>query len=137
MVKWEPIRNSISRSCTLEDQKSFQYSFNQRNNMLVVSFSGEISTPVLAALEACRQELLSKSEVRCVVLYFQDVGSISTDAIPWLAQVQRDIRLKPAEVRLCALPGTLRERLVRMGVVRGLEVADDLKSALLSFSRAA
>lgn len=137
MVKWEPIRNSISRSCTLEDQKSFQYSFNQCNNMLVVSFSGEISTPVLAALEACRQELLSKSEVRCVVLYFQDVGSISTDAIPWLAQVQRDIRLKPAEVRLCALPGTLRERLVRMGVVRGLEVADDLKSALLSFSRAA
>lgn len=137
MVKWEPIRNSISRSCTLEDQKSFQYSFNQCNNMLVVSFSGEISTPVLAALEACRQELLSKSEVRCVVLYFQDVGSISTDAIPWLAQVQRDIRLKPAEVRLCALPGALRERLVRMGVVRGLEVADDLKSALLSFSRAA
>lgn len=121
----------------MEEQKSFQYSFNQRNNMLVVSFSGEINTPVLSALEACRQELLAKSEVRCVVLYFQDVRSISTDAIPWLAQVQRDIRLKQAEVRLCALPGTLRERLVRMGVVRGVEVADDLKSALLSFSRAA
>lgn len=120
----------------MEDQKSFQYSFNQKNKMLVVSFSGEINTPVLPALEACRQELLAKREISCVVLYFQDVDSISADAIPWLAQVQREIRLKPAEIRLCSLRENLRERLVRMGVIRGLEVADDLKSALLSFSRA-
>lgn len=104
--------------------------------MLVVTFSGEISTPVLAALEACRQELLAKREVRCVVLYFQNVESISADAIPWLAQLQREIRMRPAEIRLCALREGLRERLVRMGVIRGLEVAEDLKSALLSFSRA-
>lgn len=121
----------------MEEQKSFQYCFSQKNRMLVVTLSGEISTPVLPALEACRQELLAKSEVSCVVLYFQDVHSISADAIPWLAQLQRDIRMRPAEIRLCALRENLRERLVRMGVVRGLEVAEDLKSALLSFSRAA
>ncbi|WP_415062137.1 STAS domain-containing protein [Bdellovibrio sp.] len=121
----------------MEDQKSFQYSFNQKNNMLVVSLVGQITAQVLPALEACRQELLSKREVRCVVLYFQDVESISMDAIPLIAQMQREIRLKPADLRLCALPLGLREKLVRMGVVRGLEVAEDLKSALLSFNRAA
>lgn len=126
---------SISRGGTLEDQKSFQYSFNQKNNMLVVSLAGQITAQVLPALEACRQELLSKQEVSCVVLYFQDVDSISMDAIPLIAQMQREIRLKPASLRLCALPVGLREKLVRMGVVRGLEVAEDLKSALLSFSR--
>lgn len=120
----------------MEEQKSFQYSFNQKNGMLVVSFSGEINTPVLPALEACRQELLAKTEVSCVVLYFQDVEAISSDAIPWLAQVQREIRLKPAEVRLCSLRENMRERLVRMGVVRGLEIAEDLRTALLSFRRA-
>ncbi len=121
----------------MEEQKSFQYCFNQKNRMLVITLSGEMNTSVLPALEACRQELLANREVNCVVLYFQDVRSIGVDAISWLAQVQRDIRLKPAEIRLCALEDGLRERLIRMGVIRGLEVSEDLKSALLSFSRAA
>ncbi|WP_413944398.1 STAS domain-containing protein [Bdellovibrio sp. HCB-162] len=120
----------------MEDQKSFHYSFNQKNNMLVVSLTGEITSQVLPSLEACRQELLGKHEVSRVVLYFQDIEAISMDAIPLIAQIQREIRSKPADLRLC-LKENLREKLVRMGVVRGLEVADDLKTALLSFSRAA
>lgn len=120
----------------MEDQKSFEYSFTQKNKMLVVSLSGEISSPALAALEACRQEIIGKTDVASVVLFFQDVEAISMDAIPLIAQIQRDIRLKPAELRLC-IRENLREKLVRMGVVRGLEVADDLRTALLSFSSSA
>ncbi|GEM_PF-1554509 len=121
----------------MEDQKSFHYTFSQKNTMLVVSLCGEITSHVLPALEACRQELSSKQEVSHVVIHFQDVASISLDAIPLLAQIQREIRAKPANLRLCSLPENLRQKLVRMGVVRGLEVADDLKTALLSFTRAA
>ncbi|WII71510.1 STAS domain-containing protein [Bdellovibrio sp. 22V] len=121
----------------MEEQKSFHYNFNQKNNMLVISLIGEITPQVIPSLEACRQELLAKSEVSRVVLYFQDVETISMDAIPILAQIQREIRSKPADLRLCSLKESLREKLVRMGVVRGLEVADDLKTALLSFGRAA
>lgn len=117
----------------MEDQKSLFYSLTQKNRMLVVSLTGEISSNALAALESCRQEILAKKDAACIVLFFQDVESISSDAIPLLAQIQRDIRQKPAELRLC-LKEALREKLVRMGVVRGLEVAEDLRSALLSFS---
>lgn len=119
----------------MEDQKSFSYSFSQKNNMLVVSFNGEMTAQILAALEACRQEL-SKKEVSCVVFYFQDVEGMSSEAISLLAQMQREIRAKPAELRLCSLKENLRTKLIRMGVVRGLEVVDDLKTALLSFGRA-
>ncbi|MBO9665455.1 MAG: STAS domain-containing protein [Bdellovibrio sp.] len=105
--------------------------------MLVVSLTGEISSYVVPALEACRQEILAKEEVRCVVFYFQNVDQISAEAIAWLAQVQREIRAREADLRLCSLKDTLREKLVRMGVVRSLEVTDDLKTALLSFGRAA
>lgn len=121
----------------MEDQKSFNYVLSHKNNMLVVTMQGELNSFVLPALEACRQEILSKKEVRCVVLYFQEVDAIASDAIPLLAQMQREIRAKPADLRLASLSETLRERLVRMGVIRGLEVAEDLKTALLSFGRAA
>ncbi|WP_253696954.1 STAS domain-containing protein [Bdellovibrio bacteriovorus] len=117
----------------MEDQKSFQYAFNQRNNMLVVSLTGEITSQVVPALEACRQELLGKKDFSRVVIYFQDVDAISLDAVPVLAQMQREIRAKPADLRLASLRESLKEKLIRMGVVRGLEVADDLKTALLSF----
>ena len=105
--------------------------------MLVVSLIGEINSHVLPALEACRQEILSKEDVRCVVLYFQDVDSLSPDAISLLAQMQREIRSKPADLRLCSLKQSLREKLVRMGVIRGLEISEDLKAALTSFGKVA
>ena len=105
--------------------------------MLVVSLAGEISNHVVPALEACRQEILAKEDVNCVVLYFQNVGQISPDGISMLAQIQREIRAKPANLRLCALNENLRTKLLKMGVVRGVEFTDDLKEALLSFGRAA
>ncbi|QDK39681.1 hypothetical protein DOE51_06570 [Bdellovibrio sp. NC01] len=105
--------------------------------MLVVSFTGELTPVVAPGLEACRQEILAKPEVKCVVFYFQDVGSVHPDAIPVLAQMQRDIRSRGLELRLCSLKQPLREKLVRMGVVRGMEVTDDLRSALISFGKVA
>jgi anti-anti-sigma regulatory factor len=122
----------------LEDQKSFNYSISHKNKMLVVSFTGEEMSPVVVpALEACREEILSKGEVSQVVFYFQNVDRISNEALASFAQLQRDVRAKPADLRLCSMKVPLREKLVRMGVVRGLEVAEDLKSALLSFPRTA
>ncbi len=115
------------------EEKSFQYVLNIKNKMLVVSLQGDMTSYILPALEALRQEILSKKEVQCVVLYFEQVDAISSDAVPLLAQMQREIRIKPAELRLCALKVPLRERLIRMGVVRGLEVTEDLRSALNSF----
>lgn len=105
--------------------------------MLVVSLIGEISNYVVPALDACRQEILAKDDVNCIVLYFQNVEQISPDAISMLAQIQREICAKPANLRLCSLNEVLREKLMKMGVVRGPEVANDLKTALLSFGRVA
>ncbi|MGE5086099.1 MAG: STAS domain-containing protein [Bacillota bacterium] len=121
----------------MNEQTSFNYKINQKNHMLVVSLTGEISNHVVPALEACRQEILAKEDVNCVVLYFQNVGQISPDGISMLAQIQREIRSKPAHLRLCSLNEALRTKLMKMGVVRGMECADDLKEALLSFGRIA
>lgn len=121
----------------MEEQKSFNYVLSQKNEMLVVRFQGDMTAVVLPGLEACRSEILSKKEIRCVVLYFGEVQQISSDAIPLIAQIQREVRAKPADLRLVGLRESIRDRLVKMGVVRGMEVAEDLKAALLSFPRAA
>jgi anti-anti-sigma regulatory factor len=111
-----------------------QYSISEKNHMLVVTLTGDLSTASLAQLDSCRKEILGKKEVRCVVLYFQKVEQVTTDVIPFVTQLQRDIRTKPSELRLCGLKSSIRERLLKTGVIRGLEIAEDLKSALLSFS---
>jgi anti-anti-sigma factor len=121
----------------LVDQKSFNYVISHKNDMLVVSFQGDMTSAILPGLEACRSEILSKKEIRCVVLYFGDVPLISSDAIPLISQIQREVRAKPADLRLVGLKENIREKLVKMGVVRGMEIADDLRTALMSFARAA
>lgn len=113
------------------------YSVSEKNHLLVVSFAGDLTGLVLPSLEVCRQEITAKRHITCVVLYFQQVTVISTEVVSYLAQLQREIRLKKKDLRLCGLKTNLRERLIKMGVVRGLEVVEDLKSALLSFDRAA
>ncbi len=115
-------------------QKSFTYSFNQQKHTLVVTLDGDLHSDVMPALEALKVEILGKKEIRQVVLYFKEVTIISTDAISILALMQREIRAMPAELRLCSLEDKIKERLVRMGVVRGLELTDDLRSALLSLN---
>lgn len=102
--------------------------------MLVVSFTGDLTSQVLPSLEACRDDV-RKSKATQIVLFFQQVESLSSEAISFFTQLQRDIRMKPAELRVCGLRPNIRERLVKMGIIRGLELAEDLKSALLSFDR--
>ncbi|MDG0817610.1 STAS domain-containing protein [Bdellovibrio svalbardensis] len=119
------------------DQKSFGYTLSHKNKMLVVTFTGELSSVVLPGLEACRSEIQSKEDVRCVVFYFQQVGFVSPEAIPVLAQMQREIRSRGLELRLCSLKESIKDKLVRMGVVRGMEVTEDLRAALISFGKVA
>jgi len=116
---------------------NLQYSINEKNHMLVVTFTGELSSSCLDQLESCRKEILSKKGIKNVVLYFQQVPTVSTDVIPFLTLLQRNIRAKPSEIRLCGLKPVIREKLLKTGVIRGLEIAEDLKSALMSFPKAA
>jgi len=113
------------------------YSINERNHMMVVTFSGDLTSASLDDLESCRKEILGKKEIKNVVLYFQDVAQLSTDVIPYLTLLQRNIRSMPSEIRLCGLKPGIREKLLKTGVIRGLEVSDDLRTALLSFPKAA
>lgn len=124
-------------SCTLEDQKSFQYSLNHKSSMLVVSLNGEITSQVMPAFETCRQQIQDVPELRTLIIFFQNVSAICPEGVQILAQIQREARARPAEIRLVSLSESLRGRLVKMGVVRSLELSEDLRSALMSFVRAA
>ena len=119
------------------EQESFRYSLSYKNKMLVVSLNGEITNEVLPALEACRSEIQALEEVEGVVLYFCDVPAISDGGVQLLAQIQREIRARPADLRLVSLRESLRTKFERMGLIRALELVEDLKTALLSFRKVA
>ncbi len=120
----------------MDDPKSICYTLTEKSNMLVVSFNSDLNSELAASLDVCREEILKKAHIQNVVLFFQSVDSMSSDVISLLTQMQREIRSKPAELRVCALRPNLKEKLIKMGIVRGLELSDDLKTALLSFQRA-
>ncbi len=105
--------------------------------MLVVSLTGEITSEVMAAFETCRQQIQDQQDLRTLILYFQNVSTICPEGVQVLAQIQREARARPAEIRLVSLSENLRARLVKMGVVRSLELSEDLRAALMSFVRAA
>lgn len=111
------------------------YTLSEKNEMLVVIFTGNLGSDSMPSLDVLRAEILRKEQVTQVVLFFQRVEIMSADVISSLTQLQRDIRQKPSELRICALSPSLKERLLKMGIVRGLELQDDLRTALLSFAR--
>jgi anti-anti-sigma regulatory factor len=107
----------------------FQYFVAANAPFLVVSFVGRIDKDCLDKLEKAEAEMNSQENLKYIILYFREVPNVSLEAISALTGMQRRIREK-YQLRICSLRPDLKQRLIRMGVVRGLELTDNLQSTL-------
>ena len=114
----------------MEDPKSFNYVLSHKKGLLLLSLRGDLTPGILPGLEACRAEILSKTGFTRAVFYLADVTQIHSDAIPLITQIFRDVRTRAANLQLVGLKPNMRDRFVKMGVVRESEVSADLKAAL-------
>lgn len=112
----------------------FQYFVAASAPFLVVSFVGRIDKDSLEKLEKAEAEMNSQENLKYVILYFREVPNVSLEAISALTGIQRRIREK-YQLRVCSLKPDLKQRLIRMGVVRGLELTDNLQTTLLDLKR--
>jgi anti-anti-sigma regulatory factor len=108
----------------------FQYFVAANAPFLVVSFVGRIDKDCLDKLEKAEAEMNSQENLKYIILYFREVPNVSLEAISALTGMQRRIREK-YQLRICSLRPDLKQRLIRMGVVRGLELTDNLQSTIL------
>lgn len=108
---------------------TFNYFISSNQPFGVVTFVGEMNKDSLEKLQQCQVQM-EKLYVKYVILYFRDVTLITSDVIPFLTGLQQQAR-KKSELRLCSLRPDIKERLIKMGVVRGLELTDNLQQTLL------
>lgn len=119
----------------MEDKKTeFQYFVAANAPFLVVSFVGPIDKHSLEKLEKCETEMNLHDNLKFIILYFRDVSNVTTEAIPALTSMQKRIREKH-QLRICSLNPDLKQKLIKLGVVRGLELTDNLQVTLLDLKK--
>jgi anti-anti-sigma regulatory factor len=101
-----------------------------------VSLVGSWDKDSVDKLAACEAELSKHKDTKFVILYFREVPSMTLDAISFLTAFQKRIRDKYT-LRICSLHPELRQKLSKMGVVRGMELTDNLQTTLLDLKKIA
>lgn len=113
---------------------SFQYFIASNAPFMVISFVGSWDKECLDKLETCATEVGSHQNIKFVILYFREVPNISLDTIAFLTSFQKRLREK-YHLRVCSLKPELKQKLIKMGVVRGLELTDNLQTTLLDLKK--
>lgn len=114
------------------DLESFSYFISNNGCVVVATLSGLCESESHALLQQCKIDIESKicKSVHAVVLNFSGVTGIANDLIPFWAQLQSMIRSNGVELRLCGIESSLKEKLIKMGILRSTETSNTLKDAV-------
>lgn len=112
------------------------YFVSTQGPVAIVTFVGDLNSSAVEMLGKCRIELVAV-KVKFLVFYFRDVETITGDSIQSLTQIQLDARGRELEIRMTSIKPNIKEKLLKMGVVRGDELANNLRDALMAFVPAA
>jgi anti-anti-sigma regulatory factor len=117
----------------LDPEIKLEYFISEKNGYLVLSMVGSITKATLGVFERAQMEL-RKCEAQYIVLNFHDITRLDISGVPALVRLQKSLRERPAELRICFLKPDFLRMLVEAGAVRPPELADNLLEALRSFN---
>lgn len=115
-----------------KEDKKLDWFISENGKYLVISFVGSILETTGKRLQECEDEINRRSATR-IVLNFFNVDEMSRGAIRPLARLEKIIRDKPANLRLCFLKPDHEKLLIWEGVARPDEIMENLVIALKSF----
>src|SRR5262245_23814090 len=95
----------------LEYEIKLEYFISEKNGYLVLSLLGSITKSTLGVFERAQMEL-KKSEAQNVVLNFHDISRLDISGIPALVRLQKSIRERPSDLRICFLKPDFKRLLV-------------------------
>ena len=114
----------------LETSSNLQYFIAEKNAVLIVSWIGEFTHQTSSIIDKCREEI-AKSGAKWVIFNLRDLKpDMDKITVPVFARLQKNIREKPAVLRLTSLHPNLRSFLQEQGVLRPDEVANNLAEVL-------
>ena len=113
----------------------FDYVVSEKNGYIVVSLAGRLDESVLPKLSALHQQLENNEVSKRLVLNMQELAEFSKDVVRAFALLQKSVRDKKIEMRVCSLQPSVKDVLEKAGVLREREVMDNLQTALLSLAQ--
>jgi anti-anti-sigma factor len=103
---------------------------SQKAVILLISLAGPINRTTAPVFEKLIEDVEKRSP-GWVVLNLRDVGStIERTQYPAFAKLQKTIRDKSAELKICSVHPDLKKLLTDAGLIRGKELANNLPEAL-------
>lgn len=110
----------------------FQYLLALNKPLLIVTFIGDMDQSTVEIMASCRKEVAETPDIKFVIFNFRDVSNVNGESIAALTQMQIDIRSRGCELRISSLKPAIRDKLLKMGVIRSSELANNLREGLLS-----
>lgn len=113
------------------------YSLSVSHFIAVINFSREITEEALDAqpLDNCKPGALKSQGVRFIVMDFSKVSNLTFGAVPAFTRFQKAVRFHGMELRLCGMRDDLKQKLIRLGVIRNSELSPSIKEALILIAR--
>lgn len=115
----------------------FQYFIAPKKPALIVTFVGDMDQSAIQKMNECRSEITAlSSDAKFAIFNFRDVGNVNGEVIAVITQIQIDLRARGLDLRISSINPTTRDKLLKMGVIRSSELANNLKEALISLLQA-
>lgn len=111
---------------------AFQYFVAQKQQVVVISFMGDMSKSSMETLEKCLREV-ENLKIKFAILNFREVQNIDDSSNRLLSLIQSTLR-KDGELRLCGLAPDLKRHLCRMAVCRDKEIKNNIIECLESLN---
>ena len=111
------------------NKRGLEYSISIEKDLLVVSFSGQMTEENSSILYKCQSEL-NTGDGKYVILNFGQVTEFSEDIIGTLRGLQSSIRRKPAHIRVCCVRPEWKKILFESNIFHRNEINEGLESTL-------
>lgn len=110
------------------------YKIITKNNIYIVTLSGNLERKDKDLLTACSKEL-EEANAKSIVLHFKNVTSIDPLMLRDLTLFQHEIRKRNVRLKIVGLNLQLKTLLSEKGVIRSNEIEANLSEVLFSLSK--
>ena len=117
------------------DGTNFEYFVSAKGPFIVISLLGRMNSKAVPKLNELIAELAQHTSGMVIVFNLRDVSEISGDSLQLFAQIQKEGRARPAELRLAGVKPELKTRLLTEGIIRTSEIYDNLQAAIMATAK--
>jgi anti-anti-sigma regulatory factor len=117
-----------SRNTVSSDNFDFKYSIGEKEEVVIILFSGKVTEAELPVLEKCAAGLAEWHQ-RIVLFDFKGVTAFSSSVHPFLVNFQLKIRSLGKFFGICGLRPEVKSSLEMSGIIRASEVFFDISDA--------